>query len=108
MKTTGKITADSLMTLEAYAKWRKLHHAELITHRKLRNVHLGEHITVQFESEFAGYVGAKFGVGLTSCTAALHLGLLALGVGPGDDVVTSPITFSSTVNVGIIRRSSGM
>src|SRR3954465_10048668 len=51
MKTTGKITADSLMTLEAYAKWRKLHHAELIAHRKLRNVHLGEHITVQFESE---------------------------------------------------------
>jgi hypothetical protein len=51
MQTTGKITADSLMTLEAYAKWRKLHHGELIAHRKLRSVHLGEHITVQFESE---------------------------------------------------------
>ncbi|HEX2617572.1 MAG TPA: DUF3501 family protein, partial [Flavobacteriales bacterium] len=53
MQTTGKITADSLMTLEAYAKWRKLHHAELIAHRKLRSVHLGEHITVQFESELS-------------------------------------------------------
>jgi hypothetical protein len=53
MQTTGKITADSLMTLEAYAKWRKLHHGELIAHRKLRSVHLGEHITVQFESELS-------------------------------------------------------
>jgi hypothetical protein len=51
MKTTGRITADNLMTLEAYAKWRKLHHGEVIAHRKLRSVHLGEHITVQFESE---------------------------------------------------------
>jgi hypothetical protein len=53
MKTTGKITADNLMTLEAYSKWRKLHHGEVIAHRKLRSVHLGEHITVQFESELS-------------------------------------------------------
>ena len=51
MQTTGKITPESLMTLEAYSKWRKAHHGELIAHRKMRNVHLGEHITVQFESE---------------------------------------------------------
>lgn len=51
MQLTGRITADSLMTLEAYAKWRKAHQAELIAHRKLRSVPLGEHITVQFESE---------------------------------------------------------
>jgi hypothetical protein len=51
METTGKITADSLMTLEAYTKWRKLHRDEVIAHRRLRTVHLGEHITVQFESE---------------------------------------------------------
>jgi len=51
MQPTGKITADSLMTLEAYAKWRKHHQAEIIAHRKLRSVALGEHITVQFESE---------------------------------------------------------
>ena len=51
MQLTGKITADSLMTLEAYSKWRKLHHAEVIAHRKLRSVHLGENINVQFESE---------------------------------------------------------
>ena len=51
MQTTGKITPDSLMTLEAYSKWRKQHKAEVIAHRKLRSVQLGEHITLQFESE---------------------------------------------------------
>jgi hypothetical protein len=51
MQATGKITADSLMTLEAYSKWRKAHKADILTHRKLRSVQLGEHIRVQFESE---------------------------------------------------------
>jgi len=51
MQLTGKIAPDNLMTLEAYAKWRKLHKPQLIAHRKLRSVQLGEHITVQFESE---------------------------------------------------------
>jgi hypothetical protein len=45
------ITKDSLMTLEAYAKVRKSAKAEFIAHRKLRTVHLGEHISVQFEDE---------------------------------------------------------
>ena len=51
MQLTGKVTADSLMTLEAYARWRKTHQREVIAHRKLRTVHLGEHMTLQFESE---------------------------------------------------------
>ncbi|MBI5275517.1 MAG: DUF3501 family protein [Burkholderiales bacterium] len=51
MKTTGKITPDTLMSLEAYSKWRKAHKPEVMAHRKLRSVALGEHITVQFESE---------------------------------------------------------
>jgi hypothetical protein len=51
MQTTGKITVDTLMTLEAYSKWRKQHKPEVIAHRKLRSVQLGDHITVQFESE---------------------------------------------------------
>ncbi|MBA2672074.1 DUF3501 family protein [Ramlibacter sp.] len=51
MQLTGNITADNLMTLEAYSKWRKAHKGDIIAHRKLRSVHLGEHITVQFESE---------------------------------------------------------
>ena len=51
MKTTGKITRDSLMTLEAYSKYRKAHLPEIMAHRQLRSVHLGEHINLQFESE---------------------------------------------------------
>ncbi len=51
MQLTGKITPDSLMTLEAYSKWRKEHKGEVIAHRQLRSVHLGEHINLQFESE---------------------------------------------------------
>lgn len=45
------ISRDSLLTLEAYAKVRKAQKAELIAHRKLRSVRLGEHLTVQFEDE---------------------------------------------------------
>jgi hypothetical protein len=51
MQLTGAITADTLMTLEAYSKWRKAHKGEVIAHRKLRTVLLGEHVSVQFESE---------------------------------------------------------
>ncbi len=53
MQLTGKITPDSLMTLEAYSKWRKAHKREVIAHRKLRTVYLGEHVSVQFESELS-------------------------------------------------------
>ena len=51
MQLTGQITADSLMSLEAYTKWRKLHKPDVIAHRKLRSLHLGENVHVQFESE---------------------------------------------------------
>lgn len=51
MQITGPITPDSLMTLEAYAKWRKLNKPAVMAQRKLRSVRLGEYINVQFESE---------------------------------------------------------
>ena len=51
MQLTGKITPETLMSLEAYTKWRKVHKPEVIAHRKLRTVHLGEHVSVQFEDE---------------------------------------------------------
>ena len=51
MQITGHITPDNLMSLEAYAKFRKTHKAEELAQRKLRSVALGEHMTVQFESE---------------------------------------------------------
>lgn len=46
----------------------------------------------RFEEEFANYVGAPFAVALNSCTAALHLSLLAAGISPGNEVVTTPLT----------------
>lgn len=49
-----------------------------------------------FEKEFAGYCGAAEAVGLNSGTSALHLALLAAGIGPGDEVITSPFTFIAT------------
>jgi dTDP-4-amino-4,6-dideoxygalactose transaminase len=53
----------------------------------------------RFEQEFAAMVGAPAALALSSCTAALHVSLKVLGVGPGDAVVTTPITFCSGVNV---------
>lgn len=53
----------------------------------------------QFEQAFARYVGAPHAVAVNSCTAALHLALLAAKVGAGDDVITTPLTFCATANV---------
>ena len=54
--------------------------------------------TREFEQAFAQYLGARHAIGLTSCTAALQLALLAVGVGPGDEVITTPMTFAATSN----------
>lgn len=57
--------------------------------------------TMEFEKRFAEYVGAKYAVALNSCTAALHLALAAAGIGEGDEVLTTPMTFASSANVVI-------
>jgi dTDP-4-amino-4,6-dideoxygalactose transaminase len=53
----------------------------------------------RFEEEFARYVGARHAIAVNSCTAALHLALEAAGVGPGDEVITTPMTFTATAAV---------
>jgi dTDP-4-amino-4,6-dideoxygalactose transaminase len=55
--------------------------------------------TAELERRFAEYVEAKHALAVTSGTAALHMALVALGVGPGDEVITTPITWPATVNV---------
>lgn len=55
--------------------------------------------TSEFEAALADYLGVPEVVAVSSCTAALHLALLSLGVGAGDEVITTPMTFVSSVNV---------
>jgi dTDP-4-amino-4,6-dideoxygalactose transaminase len=55
--------------------------------------------TQQFEAAFTERVGAEDALGLNSCTAGLHLGLLALGVKAGEEVITTPMTFCACANV---------
>ncbi len=54
--------------------------------------------TAEFEKAFAQMVGAKYCVGLNSCTAALHLAMLSLNLKPEDEVIVTPMTFISTVH----------
>ena len=51
-----------------------------------------------FEEMFQHYTGAEHAMALNSCTAGLHLSMLVAGLGPGDEVITTPMTFCATVN----------
>ena len=55
--------------------------------------------TRKFEQDFSAYLGAPGALALNSCTAALHTALVTLGIGAGDEVITSVMTFTATVNV---------
>lgn len=57
---------------------------------------------VEFESALCELTGAKFAVAMNSATSALHAGYIALGVGSGDEVITTPITFAATANAAIM------
>ncbi|WP_086240780.1 UDP-4-amino-4,6-dideoxy-N-acetyl-beta-L-altrosamine transaminase [Campylobacter devanensis] len=57
---------------------------------------------VDFESALCELTGAKFAVAMNSATSALHAAYIALGVGTGDEVITTPITFAATANAAIM------
>lgn len=52
----------------------------------------------KFERSFAKFIGRKYAVAVTNCTAALHLSLLAIGIKPGDEVIVPDLTFAATIN----------
>lgn len=55
-------------------------------------------VTQEFESAFASYIQTKYAIAVTNATAALHLACLALGIGPGDEVIVPSLTFVATAN----------
>ena len=59
----------------------------------------------RFEEDFATYTGAKHAIAVSSCTAALHVSLVAAGVKEGDEVITSPVTFPATTNAVLYERA---
>ncbi len=65
---------------------------------------LGRHV-IEFERAIAAYLGARHGVAVASGTAALHLGVIAAGVGEGDLVLTSPFSFVASANVVLYQRA---
>jgi len=62
--------------------------------------------TKRFEARLAQYVGSRHAIAVNSCTAGLHLALVALGIGEGDEVITTPLTFCATVNVIVHQRAT--
>lgn len=58
----------------------------------------GKHVE-HFESKWSSFTGAPYSIATTSCTSALHLSLIALGIGPGDEVIVPAFTWVSTANV---------
>jgi dTDP-4-amino-4,6-dideoxygalactose transaminase len=61
--------------------------------------------TIEFEEKFASYVGAKHAIGVTSCTAALHIALESIGLQQGDEVLVPTTTFTATAEVAVYFKA---
>src|SRR5262245_55700275 len=59
----------------------------------------------RFEQEFAAYIGTRYAVGVSSGTAGLHSAVRAAGIGPGDEVITTPFSFVASANCMLFERA---
>ena len=72
----------------------------------LKTGHITQGNTVEeFGQALADYAGARYGVAVSSGTAALHISVAALGIGPGDEVITTPMTFCATANAVLYQSA---
>ena len=63
-------------------------------------------ICEDFGQAIADYTGSKYGIAVSSGTAALHMAVTAIGIKPGDEVITTPITFAATATSAIYQGAS--
>ena len=90
--------ADKIPYLDLGAQMRPLRkELDAVIARTIDNCSfcLGPEVA-QFEKDFAEFIGAEYCSGFNSGTSALHVAMLLLGIGPGDEVVTTPFTFVAT------------
>lgn len=94
--TEARIAQDQILTAGPSISNRELTYVSDATVRGWNNNH-SDYLN-KFQSEFAEYVGAKHALATSSCTGALHLSLLALGIGPGDEVLVPEVTWVATAS----------
>ena len=94
--TESKSAQDQILTAGPSISNRELTYVADATISGWNNKH-SDYLN-KFQSEFAEYVGAKYAMATSSCTGALHLSLLALGIGPGDEVIVPEVTWVATAS----------
>jgi perosamine synthetase len=94
--TESRLAQDQILTAGPSISNRELTYVSDATVKGWNNNH-SDYLT-KFQAEFAEYVGAKHALATSSCTGALHLSLLALGIGPGDEVIVPEVTWVATAS----------
>ena len=94
--TMARTVQDQILTAGPSISNRELTYVADATVKGWNNNH-SDYLT-KFQVDFAEYVGAKYALATSSCTGALHLSLLALGIGPGDEVIVPEVTWVATAS----------
>jgi len=94
--TDTRVSQEQILTAGPSISNRELSYVSDATLKGWNNNH-SDYLN-KFQAEFAEYVGAKHALATSSCTGALHLSLLALGIGPGDEVLVPEVTWVATAS----------